>query len=78
VLWAGQEGIEKFSSNVFHGVRNRGYGRIALILDKLHLGLKKVMVELLLGSKKVFQQKYHTFTDIYLLSGWLVSLVWRQ
>jgi len=33
-----------------------GYGRIALILVEPHL-----------GSKKVFQQKYHTFTD--LLSG---------
>jgi len=46
-----------------------GYGRIALILVELHLGLKKVMVEmhsgkkvveLHLGSKKVF----HTFEGV--------------
>lgn len=42
----------------------KGYGRIALILVKLHLGREKVMVELNLGSTKVFQQNYNAFEGV--------------
>lgn len=51
------------------------YGRIALILIKLHLGLKNIMVEMHSGkkqivielhlvSKKVFYQKNHAFEEV--------------
>jgi len=40
------------------------YGRIAFILVELHLSFKQGNDRTTLGSKKVFQQKYHAFEGI--------------
>jgi hypothetical protein len=48
--------IKKIWVCIYHRSIRHGYGRIALILVELQLGLKKVKVELHLGSKKYFNK----------------------